>query len=52
MGFDRWFIFLSKAGVPGTTIAMLLVPMLLGTVVAGWLLVKEFCAVEAKQNAE
>jgi hypothetical protein len=31
---------------------VLLVPMLLGTVVAGWLLVKEFCAVEAKQNAE
>lgn len=48
MGFDRWFLFMSKAGMPTSTIAILLLPMLAGVVVCGWLLVREFRAVDAK----
>jgi hypothetical protein len=48
MGFDRWFLFMGKAGLPVSTIAMLLVPMVGGFLVCGWLLVREFRAVDVK----
>jgi hypothetical protein len=48
MGFDRWFLFLAKAGVPGSTIALLLAPMVVGLVITGWLLVREFRTADAK----
>lgn len=42
MGFDRWFLFMAKAGMPQATILMMIVPMVVGLLVSGWLLVREF----------
>ena len=42
MGFDRWFLFLLKAGVPGSTVAMILIPMVIGFLISGWMLWREF----------
>ena len=47
MGFDRWFLFLRKAGVPGSTVAMMLIPIVIGFLVFGWMLLREFREAEA-----
>ncbi len=44
MGFDRWFLFVAKAGVPGWIIACLLAIMVAGLAVSGWKLLREFHA--------
>ena len=36
MGFDRWFLFAQKAGVPGWLIVVLAVPMLVVLLATGW----------------
>ena len=40
MGFDRWFLFAAKAGVPGWIIALLMTVMTVGLVLSGWGLVR------------
>jgi hypothetical protein len=42
MGFDRWFLFIGKAGMPHATVLMLLVPMLVGLLASGWFLLRDF----------
>jgi hypothetical protein len=41
MGFDRWFLFADKAGVPGWIIGVLMAIMTAGLVVSGWRLLKQ-----------
>jgi hypothetical protein len=41
MGFDRWFLFATKAGVPGWIVATLLAIMMLGLALSGWKLLRE-----------
>lgn len=41
LGFDRWFLFMHKAGMPGWIIASLVAIMLLGLVVCGWRLLRD-----------
>ena len=40
MGFDRWFLFAAKAGMPGWIIAAMLAGMTVGLVVSGWKLLR------------
>jgi hypothetical protein len=41
MGFDRWFLFVHRAGVPNTTVLLLMLPMVLGVAITGWMLYRE-----------
>jgi len=41
MGFDRWFLFAEKAGIPGWIIFMLLAIMTTGLAVSGWTLLRQ-----------
>ena len=41
MGFDRWFLFAAKAGIPGWIIALLLIIFSLGLLLSGWKLMQE-----------
>jgi len=46
-GFDRWFLFLYKAGAPASGVLTLLAPMLGGFLASGWLLWREWCKFES-----
>ena len=41
-GFDRWFLFLRKAGASTASVWLLALPMLLGFVLSGWVLLREW----------
>ena len=40
MGFDRWFLFADKAGIPVWLICLLMALMTAGLVLSGWRLVR------------
>ena len=42
-GFDRWFVFLRKAGAPLGAILTLVIPMLAGALISGRMLLREWC---------
>jgi hypothetical protein len=49
-GFDKWWIFLSKAGVSNSAIVILAGVLLAGLVVSGWFLAAQAFYPEASQR--